>query len=296
MRADVPLLFDVYVSFQGQCLQYKKNKEQFEATKLQLFSAKKIKKVYIKPEDESHYLTYLDQALNDLKDEKITVTEKASLAQESIATEAENIQKNLDTEEGYKSTQNRMEKIIDFVTTDPNALKNMLATAGLSADNSAHSSTVASMAMAVASRAGLTDAQELMAISISALLHDLGIAKLGFDPMVQRENIPKDQIAKWRKHPEETVNMVAGKRYITPRVLRIIADHHEIGEGIGFPERKKIKKLPLSSQIFNLCDEFDHYCVLKQLDVQKAFDSFVEEKSEHFDLKHLEILEKLLKT
>ena len=65
--------------------------------------------------------------------------------------------------------------------------------------------------------------------------------------------------------------------------------------GLGFPEKKRFAKLAADSQIFNLCDAFDHFCIKSGLAAKDCFDSFVEQRGEHFDMQLLEVLEKQIK-
>lgn len=295
LRSDVELPFNVFVTFKNQYLHYRKPTQIFEADRIEKLLTKKIKKVFIRPEEEPAYLSYLEAALDHLQKADVSIKEKADFAQQAMMNEAENIEKNLDTEEGYNRTQARISKVIGFVTTEPGSLKELLLSAGISVDTSAHSSTVATMALAIAGKIGFKDEKDLMSMSLASLLHDVGLAKLGFDPMVAEQDIPKSDLAKWRQHPAEAVNMLAGKKYITPRVLKLIIDHHEMGEGQGFPEKKRLKKLPISSQLFNLCDRFDHFCITRKSSPMEGLDPFIEASSELFDLTHFEALEKLIR-
>lgn len=294
LKPNDPLPFEVYLLLEDRYVQYKRVQELIEAEKLGKFNQKRVRKVFIREADETLYIQYLDSALDRLSKKEVKTEAKAAMAQDTMNSEAENIEKNLDSEEGYKATENRIGKVVDFIATEPDALKQMLAQAGISVDNSQHSAAVASLALALASKAGVTDIKEMRAISVAALLHDIGLAKLGFDPSESRSSLKGDRLAKYRKHPEEAVAMVSGKKYITPRVLKLIADHEEIGEGYGYPEKRRIVKLPLSSQVFNLANDFDHYCMENKKQAPEAVEAYVQERGKHFVPEHLEMLKNLL--
>ncbi len=77
--------------------------------------------------------------------------------------------------------------------------------------------------------------------------------------------------------------------------MRIIADHEEYGDGLGFPNKMRYEKLEVDSRIFNLCDAFDHFSIRAGRPAKECFDEFFEKRSEHFDMKLLEVLEKQVK-
>jgi response regulator RpfG family c-di-GMP phosphodiesterase len=295
LKAGVVLGFDVFVHYKERYLLYKSALDLFEPMRLEQFKNHKIKKVFIKGDDEVMYLNYLEASLDALTKTDVSSEEKADLAVQTLVSEARHVEKNLETAEGLKKTESRVSKVIDYVSSAPDALKAMLTTSGLSVDNSLHSSTVASMSLALATKLKVTNNEELMALGIAALLHDSALQKLGFDAMAPESSFKGDQLEKWRTHPREASVHLSGKKHITPQVLRIIDDHHEVGDGLGFPEKKRISKLPLSSQVFNLCDTFDHFCVEHNIAPVDAFPQFFQSKIGVFELDHMQAMGTLLK-
>lgn len=281
--------------FKDHYLEYRRSSQTFEADTLEKFQKHRIKKVYIKPADEGAYLAYLDEALNELSSAEVSLESRSEFAADTLQSEAENIEKNLDTEEGFNASKNRIAKVVDFIASDAASISAMLAAAGISVDNSQHSSTVASLSVALANRAGLKDKEELLSMSLASMIHDNGLKTLTLDPAVLPEDLPKNKLQDYRKHPMVSVELVAGKKYITPRVLKLIADHHEVGHGIGFPDKKIFRKLGISSQAFNLADAFDHYCMSKKLAPKDALAGFKELRKEWFEEKQFAWLEATLK-
>lgn len=295
IRPGAKLLFDVFVQYKETYLKYKSASEQFDDGALERFKAKKIKKLFIPAEQEPLYLKFLDQALDQLSESAVTIDQRADFAQDALKQEAENIEKTLETEEGYRSSESRIHKVVDFMLSEPKALAGMLASAGLSVDDSAHGSTVSSLGLAVGAHSRQLGKDELTDVAVAGLLHDTGLKRLGFDVKDDLVSIGKDRRADFRRHPAAAVELVAGKKFITPRVLRIIEDHEEFGDGAGFPEKKRYAKLAPDSQVFNLCDAFDHFCVRMGKGAGDCIEAFIEQRAEHFDLALIEVLEKQIK-
>jgi HD-GYP domain-containing protein (c-di-GMP phosphodiesterase class II) len=295
IRPGAELLFDVYVYYKETYIAYRRVSERFEQDILRRFKAKNVKKIFIPADQEAQYLKFLDQALDQLQVKGVEVGERAELAQGTLKQESENIAKTLDSEEAYRSSEARIHKVVDFMMNEPKALAGMLAAAGLSVDDSAHGSTVSSFCLAVGSHAKSLSREELTDLAIAGLLHDTGLKPLGFALKDDLATIPMNRKADFRRHPAVAVEQVAGKKFITARVLRLIEDHEEFGEGNGFPEKKRMAKLPEDSRIFNLCDAFDHFCVNAGKPAIECIDAFIESRAEHFDLKLIEVLESQVK-
>jgi len=295
LRPNTELLFDVYILYQDAYLRYKSVSQSFDGKILDRFKEKKVKKVFIPENQEPSYLSYLDQALEQLQQSDLNVGARAEFAQDTLKQESDNIKKSLESEEAYRSSEFRIHKVVDFMLNEPKALAGMLAAAGLSVDDSAHGSTVSSLALAVGAHSKNLGKDELTDLAIAGLLHDTGLASLGFDVKSNISNVAKEKRTELRKHPAVAVEQVAGKKFITPRVLRIIEDHEELGEGLGYPGKKWYSKLQIDSQIFNLCDAFDHFSIQAGKSGQECMDEFISSRADHFNLSLIEILEKKVK-
>lgn len=295
LRPNTKLQFDVFVLFKDNYIRYRANTEAFDEKQLDRFRLKKVKKIYIPEDQEASYLSYLEAALDQLKQADVSVTAKAEFAQDTLKQESDNIGKTLETEEAYRSSESRIHKVVDFMLNEPKALAGMLSAAGLSVDDSAHGSTVSSLALAVGTATKSLERDELTDLAVAGLLHDTGLATLGFDVTSELEKLPKEKRADFKKHPAVAVEQVAGKKFITPRVLRLIQDHEEYGQGLGFPEKKNYSRLQKDSQIFNLCDAFDHFSIIQKKPAAQIVDAFIESRADHFDLALLEMLEKQVK-
>jgi len=88
--------------------------------------------------------------------------------------------------------------------------------------------------------------------------------------------------------------MLAGKAYISPRILGLILSHEELGEGRGFPDKKNLFSLPPSYQILSLANQFDHFATEKRLPLTSAIDPFFDEFGKHFDENLITILASIL--
>jgi HD-GYP domain-containing protein (c-di-GMP phosphodiesterase class II) len=292
IRPKTKLTFDVFVFFKESYVKYRSVEEILADDVLDKMKKKKVKKLFIPEEQESLYLKYLDASLDQLKEKSAPLEAKADFAQDTLRQEADNVQKTLESEESYRSAESRIQKVVDFMLEEPKALAAMLATAGLSVDDSTHGSTVSSLVLGVGTTAKWFGRDELTDLAVAGLLHDSALTGLGFDAKTATEKLNKEEMGKYKKHPQMAMESVAGKKFITPRVMRIISDHEEFGDGLGFPEKKRFKKLGNDSQVFNVCDAFDHFCLQQEKTAKECIETFIEKRADHFSIDIIEILEK----
>lgn len=293
-RPGHPVQFDVYIAIGGRHLHYIRSLEPFDENRLINLKGKGVKKMFISVESEDLYLEYLDQGLSGLTDKTQDITKRGSVAQDSMITEAENVERSLDSEQAFKKTEIRINKVVDFLISDKTALKSMLGATGASADIFQHGANVCSLSLALALKVGEKDSKSLFNMAMAALLHDAGVAKLGLDPLKPRDQFTPEEKKLHLKHPETAIGMFQEKPLVTPAILRLIIDHEEIGDGRGFPEKKRLSKLPLTSQILNLCNEFDQFSIEKKIAPVDAIKDFFQSKAELFDLGHIAKLEEVI--
>ena len=283
IRADEAVSFDVYVKVGGRYCHYTRARDEMEGQRLKNLRAKGVRKFFIQPKDEDNYLKYLELGLNVLNDQTKDINERGALAHDSLVTSAENAERNLETEQGYDGQKKQFEKITEFLLSDKNALKGMLNSAGISTDVHHHCATVSSLALAVAAKMEITDQKEIFELGIAALLHDIGKNRLKFNSMKPFEEFTADEMRQYKNHPQDGADMLAGKEYISPRILGLISAHEERGVGRGFPNKEDLFKKPLPYQILSMVNQFDHFATEKNILPAKAIDPFFEKFGKDYD-------------
>ncbi len=265
-----------------------------EDRRLKNLKSKGVRKLFIKPEDEQIYLKYLEKGLENLSDTTKDISQRGALAHDALVMVAENAERNLETQEGYDNQKRQFDKISNFIVSDRHAIKNILSAAGISVDNSHHAANVSSLALAVATKHGITDKTEIFELGTAALLHDIGKNRLKFDSMKPRDKFTPDELKKFKQHPQDGVDMLAGKPYISPRILGLILSHEEMGEGRGFPDKKNLFTLPISYQILSLVNQFDHFASENKIPLVNAVDPFFEKFGAHFDEQLITVMASVL--
>ncbi len=123
-------------------------------------------------------------------------------------------------------------------------------------DAGSHSRNVAEISVKIARQMGL-DAKETEAITIAALLHDIG--KIGIpDRLLFKglEDMSSDELNIYKLHPvrgQTAVDAIDDLR----DAGRLIRHHHESYNGKGFPDGLKGDAIPLGAQIISAADFAD---------------------------------------
>lgn len=283
LRPDERVTFKVFIKVGDKYIQYAHENDPIDTSRVASLKGKGVRKLFILPGDEDTYLNYLETGLKSLTNTELHIEKRASLAHDTLVTAAENAERTLETEEGFNTQKMQMNLISDFLFTDKKALKEILKVAGISTDSNQHAATVSSLALAIAKKLEGFSKEDLFELGTAALLHDIGKNRMKCDPMKAFEKMTSDEQKAYRNHPQDGADMLAGKPYISPRILGLIASHEERGHGKGFPEKKDLSKLPVSYQILSLANQFDHFCIQKGLHSSLAMDMFYDAFEEDYD-------------
>ena len=96
---------------------------------------------------------------------------------------------------------------------------------------------------------------EVEAVSIAAILHDVGTLLLDPKILSKPELTPED-LARVRTHPVLASAFLKDFRFPFD-VLRIIRHHHERWDGTGYPDGLRGEEIPIGSRIINLIEAFE---------------------------------------
>lgn len=118
-----------------------------------------------------------------------------------------------------------------------------------------HSQRVASLALALAKKLGLSKG-EIENIRRGALLHDIG--KLGVPDSILLKNGPltEEEWRVMRRHPKLAYDFLSKVPYLQ-KSLDIPRYHHEKWDGTGYPSGLNGEQIPLAARLFTVIDVYD---------------------------------------
>lgn len=117
-----------------------------------------------------------------------------------------------------------------------------------------HSLATARLARDLALKLELTT-EEVEAVSIAAILHDVGLLML--DPqMLNKPELNSEEMKKVRSHPELAAVFLKDLRFPFD-VVKMIRHHHERWDGQGYPEGLRETGIPMGSRIIGLIEAYE---------------------------------------
>jgi putative nucleotidyltransferase with HDIG domain len=118
-----------------------------------------------------------------------------------------------------------------------------------------HTERVATIAVALARRLGLTGA-DLEALEIGALLHDIG--KIGIPEHILHKPgaLTEEEWAVMKQHPLIS-DYILSEVDLPPIVRQIARSSHERIDGAGYPDGLPGSEIPLAARIVLVADAFD---------------------------------------
>jgi putative nucleotidyltransferase with HDIG domain len=96
-------------------------------------------------------------------------------------------------------------------------------------------------------------------LGLAAFLHDMGKAALPERVRRLEENFSSAEIKVYQEHVSQGVRM-AKEMQLNPAVIRGIAQHHELADGSGFPERIKLDAQAVNGRILAVVNRYDELC------------------------------------
>jgi adenylate cyclase len=121
-----------------------------------------------------------------------------------------------------------------------------------------HSLAVAVLSYAVADRLGLPDELKRDLV-VAGRLQDVGKSSVWHYILNRHGSLSEQERRDLEGHPAESVSLAKRMGYDRPQVLEIIANHHELLNGNGYPRGLKREEIPLGAKISCVADV---YCAL----------------------------------
>jgi HD-GYP domain-containing protein (c-di-GMP phosphodiesterase class II) len=102
-------------------------------------------------------------------------------------------------------------------------------------------------------------ATEMLDVGVGALLHDVGKLELPERARLPDSQAPAAEQALYREHVARGV--AQGKRLgLSPGAMLVLAQHHEMADGSGFPQKLNVDRMTAAARIVALVNRYDNLC------------------------------------
>jgi putative nucleotidyltransferase with HDIG domain len=120
----------------------------------------------------------------------------------------------------------------------------------------AHSLDTCILSLIVAIESGLDEPRQVQ-LGLGALLHDVGYARLPRNLVRRRDECSDQERLMLRQHTTLGVTVLAEVEGLDDEVRRVAVEHHERGDGSGFPSARTQDTISQLAKIVGIVDWYD---------------------------------------
>jgi len=275
---------------------YLRRGDSFEGDRLQRLKAKKLRKMFIENSEESQYLDYLRRNIDSAYDSGSTVSmqSRAEVIQGDQQNNIEEVFENIESEKSYNNAKESASKYVDFILTNDKAFSAVMNIENSDKNIAHHGVTVATLAISLAQKLGITDPKKIQLLTLGSLLHDYGHH---LEPIDLNHTVatmpPADQVM-WKRHSKLGAESIRDKRHFDQLVSTIILQHEETSGGtgpLGLLE-KDVDPIAMIVACANVIDRMITFENVPKKDVAKRL---MLEKVGSYPLHHIQLLGEILK-
>ncbi|USD35936.1 HD-GYP domain-containing protein [Ferrimonas sp. SCSIO 43195] len=158
-----------------------------------------------------------------------------------------------------------------------------------------HAINVCILSMVLARAAGL-DTAEIRLLALAALFHDVGKRRVPDSILNKRLALTKAEQSFVDAHPKLALEMLKGAALGHRRIREMVANHHEMLDGSGYPQGLKGDQICPLTQMLIIANEYDALVngSHKQLLPNQALAFLFKFKKDKLNLQYLQLLVKTL--
>jgi putative nucleotidyltransferase with HDIG domain len=122
----------------------------------------------------------------------------------------------------------------------------------------AHGMNVSVVSLLIGRTLGLAE-DELLDLGVGALLHDVGKCQVAPRFRHLQEGFSAPELQAYRDHVVHGVRLAQGMG-LTPGATSVVAQHHELADGSGFPQRLGNDRIGMAARIVAIVNRYDNLC------------------------------------
>jgi HD-GYP domain-containing protein (c-di-GMP phosphodiesterase class II) len=100
-------------------------------------------------------------------------------------------------------------------------------------------------------------ADKARGFGLGAMIHDLGYSRLPRQLLEKKEGPTEDDQSKIQRHPIEGFRMLQSFAHLPWEALQMVLQHHENGDGSGYPEGLKLSAIHTWARIMRIIDSYE---------------------------------------
>lgn len=296
LRGDQKIEFNAYIKINDKMVLYLRRGDSFEGERLKRLKEKKLRKMYILNEEEKNYRNYLERNIEIAYDDSSNkdIQTRAEIIQGAQQNNTEEVFENPENARCYDYAKEAAGKYVNFILTNSQALHTVIDLENNDKSISHHGVTVATLAIALAQRLGITDSKKTQLLGLGALLHDYGHHNTELNINQPLATMSKTDKILWEKHPLAGAQQVQDKKHFDQTVINIIGEHEETINGDG-PRGLHEKEVDPLSIIVGSANAIDRLISFEGVAKLEAAKMLTISQVGRYPLKHIQLLNDILR-
>jgi len=162
-------------------------------------------------------------------------------------------------QETVQQMQEVVADIVDTLLSEKDVLLHLMS--AKSADENAyyHTLNVTMLSLMLAREAGLS-AAEMRALGLGTLLHDIGKERVPSQILLKKTAWTSAERSFYQQHVMYGLELAAKLPNLPMGTLEVIAQHHEMLDGSGFPNKLTADRIGRLGRIAAITNTYDDYC------------------------------------
>lgn len=251
--------FDVYLKLSDDNVAHVFSRTTgLDYKRLAQYIQKGVKELYIHPDDETAYQSYIARPAYAIFADPATPQEKkiATLLNMTEQNMAELFTQLTVQDETAQNAKRLIKNYVELMLQSPQTLATILKLVSHGEYLYYHSIAVAIFSMFIARASGQFNQRMLEIVGLGGFLHDIGCTQLGKDIVCSSTDLTADQWKEMRQHPKVGLKMIESTSSIPDEVRYIVYQHHEEPSGHGYPNGIHGPVIYYPAKIVSLADGF----------------------------------------
>lgn len=255
-QADELIDRDLYLLYQGDYLLFRPKNMVWTKEDTQRLAEFQVEDLYIKCVEEDQHYKFLEENIRKVLDSRqLDSKRKSMIMYETSETMMKQVFDRANSPSTVKRSVSMVKNSIDFLKDKQN-FYDLMSMASANFSEYTHAVQVSAYAITLAKEMGLKSFNELSAIGIGALLHDIGKTKVDSKILGKHDILTEDERFEVRKHPAYGYEILHKQRSVPEMAEHIVLQHHERSNGSGYPY-KLGEEMSMAARVVALADCFD---------------------------------------
>jgi len=293
---DTILEFDLFVKLGRQMMLYRSKRLPFSEGSRQKLLGNSVTTIFVKSDQRHEYQRYIEQNLGSiLINPHVPEQSKAGIVYDTSKALVKDVLEKPTLGENIKRSRSLVEHQISYILSGREAFLNLVRITSFDYYTYTHSVNVSTFTIALANELGISDPNEIYALGLGSLLHDVGKSRISDKILNKKDSLNKAEFDIMKKHPGWGKEILRETDILEDEAYFPVTQHHERLDGSGYPEGLNSSSIHPHGKIIAICDVFDAMTTQRVYQDAMASYSALKKMMEMKDKFDRDILERFIK-